>query len=118
MIELLIGTTELARVRTPTPSSTVTFGDMSLVTDGTRAVALTPVNAAPVAALDILKEVDVATVITAFEILKAVVESPTIVTIWPAKKVLAAVYVITPAVAETAVTVAVRVGVVVLIERV
>jgi hypothetical protein len=77
----LIGITELARVITPTPSSTVTFAEISVVTDGTRAVAVAPVTAAPVAALEILKYVDVATVITALEILNADVESPTIVTI-------------------------------------
>jgi hypothetical protein len=118
IVELLIGTAVVCIVITPTPSSIVTAEEMSVVTDGTKAVAVAPVTAVPVAPLVILKDVAVATVIVAPVILKAEVESPEIVTTCPTLNELTAVYVIAPEAAEAAVTVAVRVGVVALTDRV
>jgi hypothetical protein len=77
---LLTGTAVVCIVITPTPSSIVTAEEMSVVTDGTRAVPEAAVTALPVALFVILKDVDVATVMVAPTILKAEVESPAIVT--------------------------------------
>jgi hypothetical protein len=118
MVELLTGTALLCIVITPTPSSIVTAEEMSVVTDGTRAVPEAPVTALPVALLEILKSVELAKVIVAPTILNAGVARPEIVTTWPTENELAAVYVITPEEAEAPVTVAVRVGVVALTDRV
>jgi hypothetical protein len=118
IVELLIGTALVCIVITPRPSSIVTAEEMSVVTDGTRAVAVAPVTAVPVALLVILKSVGVATVMVAPVILKLDVERPAIVTTWPAENELTAVYVTTPEAAEAAVTVAVKVGVVDLTDRV
>jgi hypothetical protein len=118
IVELLTGTAVVCIVITPTPSSIVTAEEMSVVTDGTRAVPEALVTALPVAPLVTLKDVAVADVMVAPTILKAGVERPAIVTTCPAVNELAAVYVITPEAAEAAVTVAVRVGVVALTERV
>jgi hypothetical protein len=115
---LLIGTAVVCIVITPRPSSIVTAEEMSVVTDGTRAVPEAVVTALPVALFVILKDVDVASVIVAPVILKAEVESPEIVTTCPTLNELTAVYVIEPEAAEAAVTVAVRVGVVALTDRV
>jgi hypothetical protein len=118
IVALFIGTAVVAIVITPRPSSIVTKEDMSVVTDGTKAVAEAPVTAVPVATLVILKDVDVTSVMVAPVILKAEVESPEIVTTCPTLNELTAVYVIEPEAAEAAVTVAVRVGVVDLTDRV
>jgi hypothetical protein len=66
---------------TPTPSSTDTFEEISVVTDVSIAVPNAPATAVPVAALEILKYVEVAAVITALDILKAVVDKPDIETV-------------------------------------
>ena len=118
MVELLTGTALVCIVITPTPSSIVTAEEMSVVTEGTRAVAEAAVTAEPVALLVILKSVALAKVMVAAVILKAGVDRPEIVTTWPTEKEFAAVYVITPEAAEAAVTVAVKVGVVALTDRV
>jgi hypothetical protein len=80
IVELLTGTAEVCIVITPTPSSIVTAEEMSVVTDGTRAVPEAAVTALPVALLVILKSVGLAKVMVAPTILKAGVESPDIVT--------------------------------------
>jgi hypothetical protein len=80
IVELLTGTAEVCIVITPTPSSIVTAEEMSVVTDGTRAVPEAAVTALPVAPLVILKSVALAKVMVAPTILKAGVESPEIVT--------------------------------------
>jgi hypothetical protein len=118
MVELFTGTALVCIVITPTPSSIVTAEEISVVTEGTRAVAEAPVTAEPVAPLVILKSVALANVIVAAVILNAGVDRPEIVTTCPTEKEFAAVYVIIPEEAEAPVTVAVKVGVVALTDRV
>ena len=92
------------------PSSTTVVEDTLSVVAKPVATAVEPVTAVPVAAFVTVNCVEVLEATVALVKLKAVVDSPVIVTVWPTTRLFKEVYVTVPDAAEAAVTVDVTVG--------